>query len=141
MKIHSLSQTYLDQCRAALDEEQSVSLRESNNWAHVDRVKVHSDWNSLYRELAEWIERAEPAGERLQALVDRHFELACRFYVPSKEAYIGMALFYTENAAMNDFHNSFHPRLVDVLGDAMCGYAHAKLAAANDCQPRPVSAF
>jgi hypothetical protein len=127
MKIHNLGQTYLERCRAALDEEQAISLRESNNWAHVDRVKVHADWNSLYKELAEWIDYAEPSDPQLHALVDRHFELACRFYLPSKEAYIGMALFYADNAGMHEFHRSFHPRLVEVLGDAMCRYAQEKL--------------
>jgi hypothetical protein len=30
----------------------------------------------------------------------RHFAIVSRFYVPSKQEYIGMSLFYRENAAM-----------------------------------------
>lgn len=127
MKIHSLSADYLERCRAALDDEQALSLAQSNNWAHVDRVQVHADWHGLYREMAEWIDVAPPASARMQAFVDQHFQLACRFYRPSREAYIGMALFYASNTGMNDFHKGFHPRMVDVLGDAMCVYAHNAL--------------
>jgi hypothetical protein len=59
----------------------------------------------------------------VQEFIDQHYKIACRFYTPSREAYIGMALFYNENADMKDFHNAYHPKMVEFLGNAMVVYA------------------
>ncbi|MFY0577412.1 hypothetical protein ACN28S_26570 [Cystobacter fuscus] len=40
---------------------------------------------------------------------------------------MGTALFYAENAAMKAFHDAYHPRLVEFLGEAMFVYAHREL--------------
>ncbi|MDP5213463.1 TipAS antibiotic-recognition domain-containing protein [Pseudoalteromonas tunicata] len=65
--------------------------------------------------------------ESVQALMKEHFEIACRFYIPSKKAYIGMAIFYNQNEDMKKFHNSYHPAMVEYLGDAIVYYADNNL--------------
>ncbi|WP_317204867.1 TipAS antibiotic-recognition domain-containing protein [Janthinobacterium sp.] len=125
--MENLSSTYLDQCRSQLLAEQTTSLAETNNWAHVDRPRVHADWDVLYKELAPLIDRSAPGDAAIQALTARHFDIVGRFFTPSKDAYIGMSLFYAENEDMRKFHEGYHPRMVAFLGAAMCAYAHAKL--------------
>ena len=127
MSINALDSIYQEKCRAALSQEQTKSLSETVNWEHVDRTKVHADWDVLYKEIAKIIDTSNAADSNVQALIDQHYKIACRFYTPSKEAYIGMALFYGENGGMKDFHNAYHPKMVAFLGDAICAYANDKL--------------
>ncbi|MEU1504370.1 TipAS antibiotic-recognition domain-containing protein [Kitasatospora sp. NPDC005748] len=110
---------YEDECRRALAGEQAKSLAETDHWEHVDRDRVHQDWDALYKEIAAVVEGSLPGDPQIQEFVGRHFDIACRFYVPTRKAYVGMALFYAENDDMRDFHNSYHPRMVEFLGEAM----------------------
>lgn len=125
--LENLSAEYLGECRKQLLAEQTQSLADTSNWRHVDKQKVHADWDVLYKKLASQVDRSQPDSDGVQALVAAHFEIACRFYRPSREAYIGMALFYEENQDMKAFHNAYHPGMVAFMGRAMNVYAHQKL--------------
>ncbi|WP_406204500.1 TipAS antibiotic-recognition domain-containing protein [Kitasatospora sp. NBC_01560] len=114
---------YEDECRRALAEEQAKSLAETNDWEHVDRERVHRDWDVLYKEIAAALDESLPGDPQVQELVGRHFDIICRFYVPTREAYVGMALFYGEDDGMREFHNSYHPRMVEFLGEAIGVFA------------------
>lgn len=118
---------YLQECRAALITEQAQSLAETNHWAHVDKAQVHLDWDALYQELTPLMQRFSPSSPDIQAIMARHYALVSRFYAPSKQAYIGMSLFYQENQAMKDFHNGYAPNMVQFLAEAMPAYAHSAL--------------
>lgn len=123
MNLNKLKPEYQEQCRQALETEKNRSLVATNNWAHVDRTKVHADWDTLYKQIATLIDTSATEDHKVQELIAQHYQIASRFYIPSKEAYIGMALFYEENADMKKFHNQYHPRLVEFLGNAICHYA------------------
>lgn len=69
---------------------------------------------------------SNPDSPEVQTLIARHYDLACRFYRPSKEAYVGMRLFYAENQDMKDFHNAYHPGMVDFLILAIRAFSDAK---------------
>ena len=118
---------YLEKCRSSLSSEQTKSLSETNNWGHVDKQQVHTDWDILYKELSPLVDSSMPTEKKIQEMIGRHFKITCRFYVPSKEAYIGMGLFYSENKEMKDFHNAYHPKMVAFLGDAISVYANENL--------------
>jgi uncharacterized coiled-coil DUF342 family protein len=123
VNLNKLEPTYQEKCRQALEAEKTRSLTATNNWAHVDRAKVHADWDNLYKQFATLIDTSTATDNKVQELVAEHYQIACRFYTPSKEAYIGMALFYEENADMKKFHNQYHPKFVEFLGDAICHYS------------------
>ncbi len=127
MTLHESPPGYLDECRDALSTEQAKSLAETNNWSHVDKTEVHTDWGILYEEIAPLIDSSLPSSPVAQALIDRHFSIISHFYSPSKKAYIGLALFYDENPEMKAYHNSFHPKMVEFLGDGMFFFANSKL--------------
>ncbi|MEV6972013.1 TipAS antibiotic-recognition domain-containing protein [Kitasatospora sp. NPDC093806] len=110
---------YEDECRRALAEEQAKSLAETGNWSHVDKDQVHRDWDVLYREIAAHLDDSRPGDQPIQELVRRHFDITCRFYLPTREAYVGTALLYAEDEAMREFHNAYHPGMVEFLGAAM----------------------
>ncbi|MBC3931695.1 TipAS antibiotic-recognition domain-containing protein [Undibacterium curvum] len=118
---------YLERCRVAMAAEQTKSLAETNNWSHVDKHQVHLDWDALYKELAPLLDGAQPSSSEIQTLIARHYSIASRFYPPSREAYIGMALFYQDNPDMKTFHNAYHPKMVDFLNEAIFTYAQNQL--------------
>jgi hypothetical protein len=126
---HKLDTAYQKRCRIALNQEQTNSLAQTNNWAHVDRAKVHADWDLLYQELAKSIETLSPDDQSVQAIISQHYQIACRFYVPSLDAYMGMALFYHENSDMRDFHNAYHPKMVEFLIEAINIFAQENISA------------
>mgnify|MGYP000518227035 FL=1 len=117
----------LEQCRAAQGAEQAQSLASTKNWAHVDKAQAHADFDAFYKELAPLIDANEPASRTIQALMAQHYAIASRFYAPSGDAYVGTALFYEDNADMKAFHNAYHPRMVEFLGDAVYAYAQQSL--------------
>jgi hypothetical protein len=121
------SEQYLQECRDALGAEQARSLAETNNWSHVDKQKVHSDWDVLYRKLAPMIGQLPPTAQAVQALIAEHYGIVSRFYTPSKRAYVGMSLFYGENPDMRSFHSAYHDEMVPFLAQAMAAYAEARL--------------
>lgn len=127
MGIKDASALYLDECRNAMQVEQTSSLQATNNWSHVDKAQTHADWDAFYKVLTPLLDVHAPDSAEVQALFVQHYALASRFYTPSRQAYIGMGLFYSENLAMRDFHNAYHPHMVEFLGDAMYTYALAKL--------------
>jgi hypothetical protein len=129
MKIMNIykSAEYLQECRDALNSEQALSLAATNNWAHVDKLQVHKDWDALYKELVPLMQDSSASSPEVQAIMARHHGIVSRFYAPSKQAYIGMSLFYAENQDMANFHNSYHPDMVEFLAEAMPLYAHTSL--------------
>jgi hypothetical protein len=118
---------YLQECREALSSEQMKSLTETDNWSHVDKQQVHIDWDALYKELTPLMQPLPPSAPEIQAIMARHYSIVSRFYAPSKQAYIGMSLFYNENQDMKDFHNAYDPKMVEFLAEAMLIYAHEHL--------------
>ncbi|MER5861062.1 TipAS antibiotic-recognition domain-containing protein [Streptomyces sp900105245] len=119
-----MGNSYEDECRRSLAEEQAKSLAGTNNWEHVDRERVHQDWDVLYREITAFLDGGSlPGDQKIQELVRRHFDIVSRFYTPSREAYVGMSLFYAEDEAMRAFHDSYHPGMVEFLGAAIRVFA------------------
>lgn len=130
--IGHMDDRYADRCRRSLSEEQARSLAETDGWAHVDKDRVHADWDALYTKIAGSLDGARPEDDLSQELIAKHFEIASRFYTPTREAYIGMAMLYSEDAAMKEFHNAYHPEMVDFLRLAMGVFADRRLSPAGD---------
>jgi hypothetical protein len=123
----SLSLTYLQTCRDALAQEHAASLAATNGWAHVDRDQIHAEWDQIYHAMAQDLEQRNAEDSATRELVGQHYRIACRFYTPSKEAYIGMALFYRENEDMRRFHNGYHEDMVEFLVEAITSFAQHRL--------------
>jgi hypothetical protein len=127
MTLQTATPEYLEQCRQALATEQAKSLAETQNWAHVDKAQVHVDWDTLYKAITPLVDGSSPSSPEVQSLMASHCSIGARFYPPSKMSYIGLALFYQENPDMKAFHNAYHPKMVDFLGDAIYCYANRNL--------------
>ena len=95
---------YMAQCTEAATQQIGAAAAKAHCACGADAIKSY------------------PASD-LQALMDKHFAIVARFYVPSRDAYVGTALFYADNADMKAFHNTYHPRMVEFLCDAAYTYA------------------
>jgi len=125
--MNTKSKNYLEECRAALSAEQAQSLATTGNWSHVDKQKVHTDWDELYRKIVPVIDLLHPSAEPVQALIAEHYAILSRFYKPSKRAYIGISLLYSEDQNMMNFHTGYHRDMVPFMAQAMSVYAEANL--------------
>ena len=131
MTLHNSTPEYLEQCRHALNVEQTKSLAETENWSHVDKRQVHLDWDILYKDISSSVDDISPSSPEIQSLMARHYAIASRFYPPSREAYIGLGLFYQDNPDMKAYHNAYHPKMVDFLGEAIYAYAQRNLSSSH----------
>jgi hypothetical protein len=61
-----------DTCRSALAAEQAASLAGTDDWSHVDRQQVHSDWDALYRALAAARDDSEVSSPAVQEMRTFH---------------------------------------------------------------------
>lgn len=128
MSISFTDRDDAERFRRSLAAEQEASLAATGGWSHVDKDQTHRDWDELYREIAAEIAAgAEPQDDPIQDLVGRHHAIVCRFYTPSRDAYLGMALLYAEDDGMREWHQSYHPRMVEFLGAAMLRYTETRL--------------
>ena len=127
MNSKKYSTDFLQQCRSAMAAEQADSLAKTNNWSHVNKDQVHADWDALYQKLAPLVEHHSSDSPEIQSLIGEHFSIISRFYKPSKMGYIGTSLHYAENESMKNFHNSYHPKLVQFLAEAIPVYAEKHL--------------
>ena len=88
---------------------------------------MHADWDVLYKKLAIILDDSNASSLLVQEIIALHYAIASRFYLPSKEAYIGLSLFYDENTDMKNFHTLYHQKMVPFLGQAMYVYAQNNL--------------
>ena len=84
---------------------------------------MHADWDTLYRKLTPLMQAHPAASPTIQAVMAEHYALVSRFFRPSRQAYVGMSLFYAEDPAMKAFHDAYDPGLVPFLAEAMAVYA------------------
>jgi hypothetical protein len=97
-----MDERYADLCRRSLGESRPEVSRRPAAGRTSTRTKSTADWDALYSEIADSLDDARPKDDRTQALIENHFKIASRFYSPTREAYIGMAMLYSEDAGMKD---------------------------------------
>jgi TipAS antibiotic-recognition domain len=69
MNPKTFTAEYLQACRVALSTEQAASLAATDNWSHVDKAKVHQDWDALYQELTPLMQHLSPDAPEIQAIM------------------------------------------------------------------------
>lgn len=81
-----------------------------------------------YAQLASCIDQKRaPNSAEVQALIDIHYKMTCKFWIPNKESFIGLSEFYKSHPDFEKFYADFHPELLEFLSAAMKIYAEEKL--------------
>ena len=68
-----------------------------------------------------------PQADAVQALIARHHKWVSNYWVPNREAYIGLGQNYQNHPDFRAFYDKYDARLVDFLSEAMAVYAKANL--------------
>jgi len=71
---------------------------------------------------------ADPSGERVQALVARHYAWVAAFWTPTAQTYAALGQGYVADPRFTAYYDAFAPGLTPYLADAMQIYAKSTLA-------------
>jgi DNA-binding transcriptional MerR regulator len=102
--------------------------RNTKNWTKDDWNDVKAEGDAIHKALVKCIQEGlAPESEPVQEIINRHYHLIERFYEVDKELYVGLAQLYADHPDFRNMYDSYHPELVDFLGEAMRVYAKMHL--------------
>lgn len=94
-----------------------------------DRQRVEREANCIYSALAECIDRGlTPRSDEVQALVEKHCQLARSVHAVSRDVYLSYAQLYCERSEFRHFLDQHHLKLAEFLAEAMRVYAYTNLS-------------
>lgn len=97
-------------------------------WDREKATAVHGEMNAVHRRLAELMAAGEPVdAPAVQDAVGAHHAWVSRFWIPNREAYVGLGEMYVEDARFTATIDGYAAGLTPYLRDAMGVYARAQL--------------
>ncbi len=110
--------------QAQIDE---VNLK-AKSWS-IDKVNsIRDQQDELLKALAVALNNnLQPSSKEVQIQIRKHFDSISNFWTPTKEGYIGIAKFYSEQPDFDKFIASYHPKLTPFLVQAMKVFAEREL--------------
>jgi len=104
------------------------SLEKTKDWSKEQWLDHKKKADQILSDLAASIDAGLSAGSKdVQALVRKHFDCVCNFWIPNKDAYIKLAGFYGSHPGFVAFHENIHPKLLPFLTEAMTVFANKEL--------------
>lgn len=109
---------------AVVDE----SAARMQGWSDADAEKARTGYARVHEGLAALrAGGAEPADERVQELVQLHYEVTCLFWTPDAQSYAGLGQTYVNDERFRASIGGDDPTLAEYLRDAMAVYAQRRL--------------
>lgn len=109
----------------AVDRGQAIVAE----WTPADWAEHKAEFNLQNEGLAELMDAGVAVtDDRVQAIVERHYEGVKIFWTPNQEAYIGLGQMHVEDERFAQNYESVRPGLAAYLRDAMTAYARARLS-------------
>lgn len=110
---------------AVVDE----SAARMQGWSDADAEKARTGYARVHEGLAALrAGGAGPADERVQELVQAHYEVTCLFWTPDAQSYAGLGQAYVDDERFRASIGGDDPTLAEYLRDAMAVYAQRRLA-------------
>jgi len=98
------------------------------NWTKDEWLANKKEADEIYAKLAESIDQGlSPESPQVQALIDAHYKMTTKFWIPNKESFIGLSEFYKSHPDFEKYYDAIHPQLLEFLSAAMKIYAEEKL--------------
>lgn len=99
------------------------------DWTPAQWAEHQAEFESQNNGLVALMDAGVPvADERVQAIVERHYQGMTTFWTPNREAYIGLGQMYVDDERFARNYESVRPGLAAYLRDAMKVYAEARLS-------------
>jgi hypothetical protein len=97
-------------------------------WSREEATEVHGERGAVHRRLAELMAAGEPVdAPAVQEAVAAHHAWVSRFWVPGREAYVGLGQMYVEDPRFTATIDGYGTGLSPYLRDAMAVYAGNRL--------------
>jgi DNA-binding transcriptional MerR regulator len=98
------------------------------NWSTEQWLENKAGMDKIHAELVEGItHELSPSSAEVQNIIQRHYQMTCMFWTPTRETYIGLSQLYASHPNFVKFYNDMHPKLLEFLMSAMKTYAEKKL--------------
>ncbi len=111
------------------DEAVDESCARMKGWSAADAAKARTGYGRVHEGLAPLLDAGVPADDdRVQELIDLHYEVTSLFWTPDAEAYRGLAQLYVDDERFTTNIGQGNDALVAYLRDAMVTYADARLS-------------
>lgn len=110
----------------------ATSKERTRNWKKSDYEKARQDCDTISQSFAAVLQRgAKPSDPEVQRLVRQHHEYVSQFWVPDRDAYIGLSQMYVEHPEFREYYTKFDPRLPEFLAAAIRAFAERELSKAS----------
>ena len=114
------------------NEQMRVHVKEAignvKNMSEQDHDVVKEEGHNINLALVCCLKEGENVhSKKVQALIGRHHGWVSNYWVPAKDAYIGLGQNYINCAEFCAFYNKYDARLAEFLADAMAVYAETNL--------------
>ena len=110
------------------DEAVDAGYRKMQSWSAADAEKAKTGYVRVHEQLAVLkADGADVSEQRVQDVVQLHFEVTSLFWTPTAEAYRGLGQMYVDDERFRRNIGNGDDTLVEYLRDAMDVYAGANL--------------
>ncbi|GAA1514291.1 TipAS antibiotic-recognition domain-containing protein [Kribbella lupini] len=110
------------------DEAVDASYRKMRSWSPADAEKAKTGYVRVHEQLAVLkADGADVSEQRVQDVVQLHYEVTSLFWTPTAEAYRGLGQMYVDDERFRQTIGNGDDSLVEYLRDAMEVYAAANL--------------
>jgi MerR family transcriptional regulator, thiopeptide resistance regulator len=110
------------------DEAVDAGYRKMQSWSAADAEKAKTGYVQVHQQLAVLkADGADVSEQRVQDVVQLHFEVTSLFWTPTAEAYRGLGQMYVDDERFRRTIGNGDDTLVEYLRDAMDVYAGANL--------------
>lgn len=110
------------------DAAVDASYQRMRGWSDADADKARTGYTRVHEGLAPLKADGVDAGaERVQELVQLHYEVTCLFWTPDRDAYKGLGQMYVDDERFRRNIGGGDAALVEYLRDAMVVYADNRL--------------
>jgi len=110
------------------DEAVDASHERMRGWSPAEADKVLTGYGRVHEGLAPLLAAGVPTDDdRVQRLINLHYEVTSLFWTPSAEAYRGLGQMYVDDERLTANIGQGNDALVTYLRDAMVAYAEAQL--------------
>jgi DNA-binding transcriptional MerR regulator len=111
------------------DEAVDRSLAAVADWTPAQWAEQKAEFNAQNDELAALMDDDVPVtDERVQAVIERHYQGMTMFWTPNREAYAGLGQMYVDDKRFAQNYESVRTGLAAYLRDAMKVYAETRLS-------------
>ena len=125
----TVNNNYAKEAEARWPNEYRASTLKLSSMSKVDQEKVFAQGSENIEKIAAaFINKFDAASSRVQALVNEHFKWVCNFWLPNKDAYIGLGKMYVEDPRFTQNYDKYAKGCAEFMAKAMQIYAQENLA-------------